>query len=181
MNGWSSKNFTMLLKLLKDAFSEGTVLPSSYYEGKKPVKQLDLGYEKIYICPNDCMLYHGENADRDSCNVCGSSRWAAYKKAEDDLTNEVDAIRSTKKPSKVLHYFPFIPRLRRIYASSKITLLMRWHDEGHTKDGILRHPADSLAWKAFDAKHPEFASDICNVRLGLASDGFNPFRTEFNL
>ena len=86
-------------------------------------------------------------------------------------------MQNTKKPVKVLRYFPLIPRLRRIYASSKIASSMRWHDEGHTKDGILRHPADSLSWKAFDAKHPEFASDIRNVRLGLASDGFNLFWT----
>ena len=31
------------------------------------------------------------------------------------------------------------------------------------------------AWKAFDGEFPEFASDPRNVRLGLASDGFNPF------
>ena len=53
----------MLIKLLKDAFLEDTILPSFYYKGKKLVKQLDLGYEKIHSCPNDCMLYHGENVD----------------------------------------------------------------------------------------------------------------------
>jgi len=43
------------------------------------------------------------------------------------------------------------------------------------KDGLLRHLGDGLAWKSFDAKYPGFASDLHNVRLGLASDGFNPF------
>ncbi|GJY24756.1 transposon, En/Spm-like protein [Tanacetum coccineum] len=54
---------------------------------------------------------------------------------------------------------------------------MRWHEEGRTKDGKLRHPADALAWKAFDARYTDFASDPRSVRLSLASDGFNPFRT----
>ena len=54
---------------------------------------------------------------------------------------------------------------------------MRWHDEGRTKDEMLSHPVDSLAWKAFDDKHLDFAFDARNVRLGLASDGFNPFWT----
>jgi len=27
----------------------------------------------------------------------------------------------------------------------------------------------------FDLKHPQFASDTGNVRLGLATDGFNPY------
>ena len=53
---------------------------------------------------------------------------------------------------------------------------MRWHDEKRTKDGLLRHPADGEAWKDLDDREHLFASDSRNVRLGLASDGFNPFR-----
>nr|XP_027124174.1 uncharacterized protein LOC113740857 [Coffea arabica] len=59
--------------------------------------------------------------------------------------------------------------------SSKIASQMRWHEEKRTKDGCMRHPADSPAWQTFDHLHPEFAKDCRNVRLGLASDGFNPF------
>lgn len=47
---------------------------------------------------------------------------------------------------------------------------MRWHAEKRIKDGILRHPADTEVWKDFDRKHPSFASEVCNVRLGLAGD-----------
>ncbi|GMI78906.1 hypothetical protein HRI_001559900 [Hibiscus trionum] len=60
--------------------------------------------------------------------------------------------------------------------SSKTAESMRWHHDGRTDDGLLRHPADSLAWKTFDQKFPSFAGDPRNVRLGLASDGFNPFK-----
>ncbi|XP_071912376.1 uncharacterized protein [Coffea arabica] len=66
-------------------------------------------------------------------------------------------------------------RLQRLFMSSKIASQMRWHEEKRTKDGCMRHPADSLAWQTFDHLHPEFAKDCRNVRLGLASDGFNPF------
>ena len=52
---------------------------------------------------------------------------------------------------------------------------MKWHVNGRTDDGVMRHPADSGAWKMFDSKHLEFSSDPPNVRLGLAADGFNPF------
>lgn len=52
---------------------------------------------------------------------------------------------------------------------------MRWHKEGLVSDGKMRHPADSLAWKHVDEKYKDFALDPRNVRLGLASDGFNPF------
>ncbi|GJV42213.1 RNA-directed DNA polymerase [Tanacetum coccineum] len=67
--------------------------------------------------------------------------------------------------------------LKRLYISEKTAKDMRWHNMGLTKDGKLRHPKDGLVWKAFDARYPKFASDPRSVRLSLASDGFNPFRT----
>lgn len=39
----------------------------------------------------------------------------------------------------------------------------------------MRYPRDGESWKKFDTTFPEFAFDPRNVRLGLASDGFNPF------
>ncbi|XP_042423229.1 uncharacterized protein LOC122010821 [Zingiber officinale] len=39
----------------------------------------------------------------------------------------------------------------------------------------MRHPVDSVAWHTIDHKWPDFASDPRNLRLGLATDGFNPF------
>jgi hypothetical protein len=52
---------------------------------------------------------------------------------------------------------------------------MKWHAQGHTNDGMLWHSADGEVWKAFDSRYLDFASDLRNVRLGLASSGFNPF------
>ncbi len=52
---------------------------------------------------------------------------------------------------------------------------MRWHKEEIVDDGKVRHPANSLAWKHIDEKYGDrFESDPRNVRIGLASDGFNP-------
>ena len=86
---------------------------------------MDLEYEKIYSCPNDCILYWDENANEESYNICGSSQWASYKEDEGDVLSEMDATQSKKKSTKVLCYFPLISRLKRIYTSSKIALLMR--------------------------------------------------------
>ncbi|KAF5470111.1 hypothetical protein F2P56_010651 [Juglans regia] len=53
---------------------------------------------------------------------------------------------------------------------------MRWHKEQRLPDqDMMRHPADSESWKRFDEEHSWFARDARNVRLGMASDGFNPF------
>jgi hypothetical protein len=82
---------------------------------------------------------------------------------------------SKKRPVMVLRRFPIIPRLQRLFMSQRIAHNMRWHAEGRTKDGVLRHPADVEAWKSFDNLYPDFSSDSRNVRLGLTLDGFNPF------
>nr|XP_016457723.1 PREDICTED: uncharacterized protein LOC107781523 isoform X1 [Nicotiana tabacum] len=115
------------------------------------------------------MLFWNENEKADNCSVCGSSRW---KNVRDGLTN-----RNTKVAAKVLRYFPLKPRLQRIFMCSETAVAMRWHDTERPKDGNIRHPADGEAWKDFDLLHPDFSKDPRNVRLGLSSDGFNPFRT----
>lgn len=58
---------------------------------------------------------------------------------------------------------------------------MKWHQEKRVADeGVLRHPADGEAWKDFDKSFLWFAQDPRNVRLGLASDGFNLFANMYN-
>ena len=53
---------------------------------------------------------------------------------------------------------------------------MRWHKEKRPEiDGVLRHLANVEVWKHFDRQYPIFAAEPCNVCLGLAIDGFNPF------
>src|SRR5438105_1582329 len=71
--------------------------------------------------------------------------------------------------------FPTYAPLQRLYMRESTSSYMRWHKEGRVKDGTMRHPADSLAWKHLDDMYPQFALGVRNVRLGLASDGFNPF------
>ncbi|XP_058070934.1 uncharacterized protein LOC131219971 [Magnolia sinica] len=166
----------MLLELLKDALPEGETLPRSFYETKKIIGDLGLKYNKIDACPNDCMLYWKDTVDEQSCGICGASRWKTFEHQSDD-----DATSSTAKerkiPAKILRHFPLKPRLQRLYMSSKTASSMKWHYECRIEDGMLRHPANSPAWKTFDHYHPTFSSDSRNVRLGLAADGFNPFKT----
>ncbi|XP_016168221.1 uncharacterized protein LOC107610730 [Arachis ipaensis] len=51
-----------------------------------------------------------------------------------------------------------------------------WHVDGvHHDESVITHPADADAWKQFDATHELFAQESRNVRLGLCTDGFNPF------
>jgi hypothetical protein len=81
-----------------------------------------------------------------------------------------------RRVQKVLRYFPIKPQLQRFFMMKEIAEEMRWHKDKQKDNGnTLRHPADSIMWKDFDKRYNRFASDSRNVRLGLASDGFNPF------
>ncbi|KAM3289273.1 hypothetical protein P3S67_017560 [Capsicum chacoense] len=51
---------------------------------------------------------------------------------------------------------------------------MGWHKEENIEDGIMRHPSDSIEWKSLDERYPTFSTKLRNVRLGLASDRFQP-------
>ncbi|KAL5554060.1 hypothetical protein UlMin_041461 [Ulmus minor] len=165
LNKWTNKSFDELLKLLKLAFPK-IDLVESHYEAKKLMTKIGLGYSSIHVCKNDCALFWKENLLKDTCPVCSESRWKLQS-----------GKRSGKNvPHKVLRYFPVGPRLKRLFATSKTAKLMRWHSTGKSKDNdVIRHPVDGKSWQEFDKRHPQFAGDVRNVRLGLAADGFNPF------
>ncbi|XP_056864346.1 uncharacterized protein LOC108851199 [Raphanus sativus] len=174
MCGISDKGISMVLDLMKEAFMHAK-LPDSFNDMKKVIRKLGMTYESIHACPNDCMLYWEADAEREICKVCEVSRWKDNKSAERTVSGSEKE--KTKAPAKVLRYFPLKPRLQRLFMSSKTATHMRWHATASNNDGKLRHPRDGLAWKAFDQQYPEFASESRNVRLGLATDGFNPFGT----
>ncbi|GJV84824.1 leucine-rich repeat protein [Tanacetum coccineum] len=67
-------------------------------------------------------------------------------------------------------------KLQRLFIDKQVASDMRWHKEKRVRDdNIARHPADTEAWKHLDKIDPPFARDPRNIRLGLATDGFNPF------
>ena len=166
----SNKAFTMFLELLKSAFPKYEKLPTSNHGAKKIVKELGLHYEIIDVCKNDCVIYWGNLKDAIVCPTCKLSRWKPQRTRKTKNGEE-----AKKVPWKVLQYFPITPRLQRLFMSSKTASDMVWHFKDRVKDGVLRHPADAEAWKAFDQLHPTFSKEHRNVRLGLAADGFNPF------
>ena len=120
----------------------------------------------IDCCKNECMLYYKEDVGLKECKFCGMLR---FKPKRDGIGKYKDV------PESRMFYFPIIPRLQRLYASTKTASHMIWHKEKRSEDGVLRHPADALAWKHFHECYPDFANEPRNVRLGLCADGFTPF------
>ncbi|GJW56718.1 putative transposase-associated domain-containing protein [Tanacetum coccineum] len=74
-------------------------------------------------------------------------------------------------PAKVMWYFPIIPRLQRLFKIESILEDLRWHATRRITDGVLRHPADSQAWRTIDEKFPEIAEDTRNLWLGISANG----------
>jgi len=146
------------------------------HEVKKYTRELELSYVKIEACKNDCILYWKEHENAEKCPRCDHSRWK-HKSEEGDDGDYKGEIRGKGRnvSCKVLHYFPLIPRLQRLFMYAKTASHMQWHKEKRLDDGILWHPTDAKAWKSFDASFSHFASDARNVRLGLCSHGFTPY------
>ncbi|WCJ37799.1 hypothetical protein M5689_018900 [Euphorbia peplus] len=168
-HGWTDKSFTQLLQTLREMLPEGNELPISTYEAKKLMCPMGMEYEKIHACPNDCVLYRKEYADLQECPRCGLSR---YKRKESDEIPRKKGI-----PAKVLWYLPIIPRFKRLFADAKTAELLRWHADERKDDGFMRHPSDSVQWRNTDRKYETFSEDVRNLRLGLCTDGMNPFGT----
>ena len=146
--------------------------PSNLFESKKLFRGLGLGYQKIDVCRDNCMLYYRENETKVQCDKCGKSR---YKPVPDSVT------RAKRVPMKVMRYLPLIPMLKRHYMSPCVAEHMTWNKNGirSNPDKII-HPSDIESWKNFDLKYPEFAAEPRNVRLGLSTDGFSPFQSMRN-
>ncbi|XP_024190092.1 uncharacterized protein LOC112194062 [Rosa chinensis] len=162
--GMSDTCFSELLSTIGSLLPKDNVLPQSLYEAKKTLSNLGLQYEKIHACPNDCILYRKEFSVEITCPKCGLSRWKLKK----DKTVKVG------QPAKVLWYFPIIPRFKRLFKSADTAEMLNWHEDKRIKDGHMRHPADSPAWKLVDYKWPDFAAESRNLRLALSADGINP-------
>jgi hypothetical protein len=115
-------------------------LPTTTYEAKQLVCPLGLEVQKIHACPNDYILYRGdEYKNLDACLVCGALR---YKIRREDLGEiEGEVVRGREflpRPCGTL----LVPCLKRLFRNKVHAKLMQWHKEERKKDTMLRHPAD---------------------------------------
>ncbi|CAL2259321.1 unnamed protein product [Prunus armeniaca] len=156
--------FDYFLEVFKRMLLTDNCLPKDHRQAQKVLNGLGLGYEKIHACKNNCMLFYKEYETLDTCPICNESRFKTTSQN-----------RMTKIPQKVMCYLPLKSRLQRLYMSTHTATYMRWHNEKRVDDDVMRHPANGEAWKEFDRTFPKFAADPRNVRLRLATDGFNPY------
>ncbi|CAA7022576.1 unnamed protein product [Microthlaspi erraticum] len=165
-SGMSENYFDQLLMLVHDMLPQDNVLPKSTDELKKFLKVFGFGYDIIHACRNDCIIYRNQYEDMVSCSRCNDSRWERDKHTGEDKKGI---------PAKVLRYFPVKDRFRRMFRSKCLAEDLRWHFTNANADGTMRHPVDSLTWVQANDKWPQFAAEARNLRLGLSTDGMNPF------
>ena len=164
---WSGNSMTELLKRLKRWLPKENNLPDKYPTMKKILKDLGMEVKCIHACENDCILFWKENVDAKECPQCHTPRYKTKKTV-------LGEVKLTKEPRKVLRYFPISPRLSRLYTIPWIAHKMQQHKKATPSWNSMRHPIDSAEWRSVKSQWQKFASEGCNVWLGIATDGFNP-------
>ncbi|XP_057770744.1 uncharacterized protein LOC130990533 [Salvia miltiorrhiza] len=162
----SERCFDQWLELIKEILPDN-LAPTNFYDTKKLLSGMGLPAQRIDCCPNNCMLYWEDDRDLVQCKYCGESR---YKNNNRDSRSSGKTLVAAKR----MFYFPLTPRLQRLFASKATAANMRWHASS-IDDGVMRHPSDSPAWKHLNDIFPDFTTEVRNVRLGLSTDGFQPF------
>ncbi|XP_038698945.1 uncharacterized protein LOC119996398 [Tripterygium wilfordii] len=158
--------FDDVVHLMKETMPTDNRMPANFYQTKKSVSKLGLGYQRIDCCTNGCMIFYKDDANEKRCKFCEADRYKPRRTGRGNF-KEI--------PIKRMWYLPLIPRLQRLFSSTVTAKEMRWHYEHQSAADMLCHPSDGEAWKHFDQTYQDFASEPRNIRLGLCADGFTPF------
>ena len=160
----TNKSLDAMLAAFRKSFPDASELPHTYSKMKNFLRAVGIGYDMIHVCKNNCVLFRKDYANLSECPKCKSSRW-----------KDGDAVK--RIPHNVLRHFPITPRLQRLFHDAETREDVLWHsrNQEYRDQNVMSHPSHGSEWKSFNDKHKEFAADPRNIRLGLASDGFNPF------
>jgi hypothetical protein len=109
---FSNNCYNEILMLLGDVLPKLNKLPKDMYHSKTIIKGLDMDYEKIDVCKNNCMLFMKEHAEEKKCLKCGQFRFVEV------VNNEGEKV-MTDVAHKQLHYLPLTPRVKRMFLSKK--------------------------------------------------------------
>jgi ribosomal protein S27AE len=165
----SREGFDKMLAVFGTMLPEKHTLPTNLYEAEKLLRMLKMSYDKIHVCPKGCVLFMKEHKDANFCPKCKSSRYL-----------EVDSGDGQKKqlliPARVLQHLPFMPRIQQLFMTEESAKHMTWHKDGKRYNpGKMVHLSNAEVWTYFNDKHRDKGAKARNVRVVLATDGFNPY------
>jgi len=122
----SEAGYDKIIEWARSILPEENRLKENFYAAKSMMKPLHLGYQKIDMCPNFCLLYYLENGELTKCTICGHSR---YK----PRTGRGKTLVAYKK----LRYFPITLTLQRLFMSPRTAEHMTWHQSHDAVDGVM--------------------------------------------
>jgi len=74
-HGLSEASYEKIIEWARSILPEGNRLKENFYVAKCMMKPLGLGYQKIDMFPNFCMLYYFENVELTECMTCEHSHY----------------------------------------------------------------------------------------------------------
>ena len=99
MYNMSIDHYDNFLEIIHELLPPDSKLPKNFYESKKMLDGLGMPYVKIDVCYNNCMLFYGDNKNKDKCDFCNANR---YEEGQNKVAR------------KVLRYLPITDRLQRL-------------------------------------------------------------------
>ncbi len=138
---------------------KGNLLPDSYDATLKVINTFLITPLVFDVCPNDCIIFRGINADLIKCPKCNANRYKSTGKSV---------------PVRRFHYLPLGPRLQRLFGTSNLAQLVQAH-QNIAPNSTMFDLHDSPIWRSSYSDTGMFKGDPRGVSLGLCTDGVNPF------
>ncbi|KAK1610053.1 hypothetical protein QYE76_033726 [Lolium multiflorum] len=177
--------------LLKDTGNAEAKLAQMEVDGMTPLYPGCRPEDTRLSVTLECLEMKAEHKWTDSSFSDNMKSWHARLPKDNTLPTSIDEAKKVVCPLDLPHvkYHACIndcALFRNEYKDRttypKEAKLMQWHAEREKpaddpeKGKILTHPADASQWNALDIEFAdEFGSEPRNIRLGMSTDGLNPF------
>jgi hypothetical protein len=105
---FSNNCYNKLLNLMSEVFAPNHKMPKDAYSCRKLVSGLCMDYQKIDVCPDNCMLFWKDHENDSKCLKCRESRYVEVKNDDGEKVTITIA-------QKQLRYMPLAPRVKRLF------------------------------------------------------------------
>ena len=136
------------------------LLPDSYESAMKLVEPFLVKPLTFHCCPNDCVIFRGENLHSEECPVCHAKRYISG---------------SSSVAVKRFIYLPIGPRLIRLFGTPNLACIVQSHSSSNCTDGTMFDIHQSPIWKRAYSRDGIFCGDKRGIALSFCTNGVNPF------
>jgi hypothetical protein len=75
----------------------------------------------------------------------------------------------------MIRYMPIITWIKQLFLTKSKAMLMDRHVTNKNEDGMMRGLVSSKTWKIVEDRWAQFKEELRHLRLGLATNGINPY------